>query len=231
MSFASSPASRDTLLFAPNPSVLSVRAHWPFPHATEAPPPSPKAPLLPRCCSSAPESPLELSNSPTPLISRVLPCCPRNCSPEWVVPPLVSSATYHTLWCLCAGVVPMVESAMSPGACLSPSPAPQAPAVVVPSPLAKFRRWVGRRRRKQASNPARARHQISGVHLGSDGLASIKPDSISTVCSGSSRSDSSLTRTPTIRPGLSGPLPPGCYLPCRTCQPRSPIHARARARI
>jgi hypothetical protein len=41
-----------------------------------------KASLRPRCCSSAPESPLEVSNSPTPLISHVLSCCPRNRSLE-----------------------------------------------------------------------------------------------------------------------------------------------------
>jgi hypothetical protein len=42
----------------------------------------PKASLRPHCCSSAPESPLEVSKLSTPLISRVLPCCPRNRSSE-----------------------------------------------------------------------------------------------------------------------------------------------------
>jgi hypothetical protein len=44
----------------------------------------PKASLRPRRCSSALEFPLEVSNSPMPLISHVLPCRPRNCSPEQV---------------------------------------------------------------------------------------------------------------------------------------------------
>jgi hypothetical protein len=45
--------------------------------------------------------------------------------------------------------------------------------MVVLSPPAKPRRGDGRRRREQASHLARARHQISSVHLGSDGLVSI----------------------------------------------------------
>jgi hypothetical protein len=44
----------------------------------------PEASLRPRYCSSAPESPLEVNNSPTPLFPRVLPCLSHNCSLEWV---------------------------------------------------------------------------------------------------------------------------------------------------
>jgi hypothetical protein len=42
----------------------------------------PKASLRPRCCSGAPESPLVVSKLPTPLISRLVPCCLRNRSPK-----------------------------------------------------------------------------------------------------------------------------------------------------
>jgi hypothetical protein len=44
----------------------------------------PEASLRPRRCSSAPESPLEVNNSPTPLFPRVLSCLSHNCSLEWV---------------------------------------------------------------------------------------------------------------------------------------------------
>jgi hypothetical protein len=46
--------------------------------------------------------------------------------------------------------------------------------MAVPLPPAKLRHGVGRRRRERANNPARACHLISSVHLGSDGLTSIK---------------------------------------------------------
>jgi hypothetical protein len=84
-------------------------------------------------------------------------------------------------WCLCAGVVPVAKSVVSPQALMRPFPASQDLAVVVPSPPAKLRCRVWQRRREQASNPARARHQISGVHLRSDDLDYIKPNSISTI--------------------------------------------------
>jgi hypothetical protein len=44
----------------------------------------PEASLRPCRCSSAPESPLKVNNSPTPLFPRVFPCLSRNCPPEWV---------------------------------------------------------------------------------------------------------------------------------------------------
>jgi hypothetical protein len=50
---------------------------------------------------------------------------------------------------------------------------PQTLVVVVPSPPAKLCYGVGRHRREPVSNLARARHQISGVHMGSNDLAFI----------------------------------------------------------
>jgi hypothetical protein len=58
----------------------------------------PEASLCPCCCSSAPESPLEVSN-PHALISRLLLCHPRNCSPEQVC---------ATVGPLCRGLRPLV---------------------------------------------------------------------------------------------------------------------------
>jgi hypothetical protein len=60
--------------------------------------------------------------------------------------------------------------------------------VVVPLPLAKHRRRVGRATAGSSATPAQARHQISGVHLRSDDPTSIKPDLILTVLFGSGRS-------------------------------------------
>jgi hypothetical protein len=64
------------LLVCPSPSVSPGPCSSTFPHRR------PKASLRPRRCSSAVESPLEVSNSTTPLIFRVLPYCPRNRSLE-----------------------------------------------------------------------------------------------------------------------------------------------------
>jgi hypothetical protein len=83
VSSASSLATRDTFRFAPSPSVSPGSALTGLfivqPKLRRI---RPKASLSLRRCSSAPESPLDVSNSPTPLISRVLPYCPRNRSPE-----------------------------------------------------------------------------------------------------------------------------------------------------
>jgi hypothetical protein len=42
----------------------------------------PRSSRCPRRCSSALEPSLEVTNPPMPLISRFLPCCPRNRSPK-----------------------------------------------------------------------------------------------------------------------------------------------------
>jgi hypothetical protein len=95
-------------------------------------------------------------------------------------------------------------------------------AVVVPSSPAKLRRGIGRRRRWQPCNPAQARHQISGVYLGSDGLTIIKPDLILAVRWGSGRWDPLPHMRPLARPGRSGRLAP---------MPLTPLaHLSARAR-
>jgi hypothetical protein len=68
----------------------------------------PEASLRTRHCSSAPKFPLEVSNSPTPLISLVLPYRPRTCSPEQVcvaarpphrIPPLSGAPALVPLKC------------------------------------------------------------------------------------------------------------------------------------
>jgi hypothetical protein len=65
---------------------------------------------------------------------------------------------------------------------------PTTPGVAAPSPPAKLHRGVGRCRRWQPNNLARACHQISGVHLRFDGPTLNKPDLILVVRWGSSRS-------------------------------------------
>jgi hypothetical protein len=119
----------------------------------------PEGSLRPRHCSSAPESPLELSN-PHPF-----PYFRGYCSVVRVIarrskfaPPLSLSTAVYALWCLYAGVVPTAESAVSPQSRLSPFTVPQTLVVVVPSPPVKLRRGVGSHRREQANNPAWARH-------------------------------------------------------------------------
>jgi hypothetical protein len=74
--------------------------------------------------------------------------------------------------------MPKAKPAVSPRTRLSFFLAPQTFVVASPSPPTSLRRGIGRRRRGQPSNPARVRHQISGVHLRSDGLTLIKPDLI-----------------------------------------------------
>jgi hypothetical protein len=69
--------------------------------------------------------------------------------------------------------MPTAESVVSPRSRLSPFPLPQTLAVAMRSPPAKLHRGFGRRRRELVSNLARALHQISGVYLGSNGLAFI----------------------------------------------------------
>jgi hypothetical protein len=140
-------------------------------------------------------------------------------------PPLGGSATVCALWCLYTGVMPTVQSTVSPRSRLSPFPVPQTLVVVVPSPPAKLRHGVGRRRCEQASNPARARHQISGVHLGSNGLASIEPGPTSTVRFSSDCLDPPRHPHPAPGPDQSV-LPQVADAPWPACQ-RSPcIHAR-----
>jgi hypothetical protein len=94
----------------------------------------------------------------------------------------------------------------------------------VPSPLAKLRRGVGRRRRDRTSNPAQAHRQISGIHLGFDGLASIKLDPISTIRFRSGRLDP----CPRSRSAV-GPNQSGCLAP-RSQTPLAHLSARARTR-
>jgi hypothetical protein len=157
----------DTLRFAPSPSGSSGTRSPTFSSCSRSP-----AVVDPRllCVPTVAQALQSLHSR----IATPMPLFPGCCSVIRVIarrsksaPPLGRSAA------VCAGVVPTAESAMSPRSCLSTFPVPQALAVVVPSPPAKLRRGVGRRRREQANNPSRARHQISGVHLGSDSLASI----------------------------------------------------------
>jgi hypothetical protein len=62
----------------PTPLILPVPAHRALTVQPELPRHWPKASLRPRRCSSAPESPLEVSKLPTPLISHLLSHCKRN---------------------------------------------------------------------------------------------------------------------------------------------------------
>jgi hypothetical protein len=78
----------------------------------------------------------------------------------------------------------------------------------MPSPPANFRRGIRRRLRGQPSNPARARHQISGVHLRFDNLALIKPDPIPPIQFGSGRSDPPPHLRPASGPGRLDRLAP-----------------------
>jgi hypothetical protein len=57
---------------------------------------------------------------------------------------------------------------------------------------------------------ARARHQISGVHLGSDGLASIKPALILAVRWRSGRFDPPPLQRPVAGPAGQSASPLGC---------------------
>jgi hypothetical protein len=106
----------------------------------------PRSSLRPRCCSSPPEPSLEVSNPPMPLISHLLPCCPRNRSPE---------SMCAAVGPLCRGPCPMVplRRCRAHGrVChvtrtrLSPFPVPQTLAVVARSPPVNLQREIERRR-------------------------------------------------------------------------------------
>jgi hypothetical protein len=129
----------------------------------------------------------------------------------------------RALWCLCAGVVPMAESAVSPRTRLSSFPAPQTLAVVTPSPLANLCREIGRRRHGQPSNPAQARHQMLGVHLISDDRASIKPDRILAIRWRSGRSDPPPHPFPAAGPDRSIRLAPRSLTPLARSLARSDV--------
>jgi hypothetical protein len=71
--------------------------------------------MRPHRCFDAPEFPLKVSNPSMPLFPRLFPCPSCDYSPEQVraaVGPLRHGV--HTLWCPRSGVVPIVESAVSP---------------------------------------------------------------------------------------------------------------------
>jgi hypothetical protein len=85
--------------------------------------------------------------------------------------------------------------------------------MVVPSPPAKLHHGVGRRCREQASNPAQAHRQISGVYLGCDGLASIKPNLVAIVRFRSGRLDPRPRSHFATRPGRSVRLTPKSLTP------------------
>jgi hypothetical protein len=87
----------------------------------------PKASLRPCHCSRAPESPLEVSKLPTPLISHALPCRPRNCSSEQVCTTAMPPHRTPPLWCPCADAVSMIVSVVSPRTFMCPSHRPVAP--------------------------------------------------------------------------------------------------------
>jgi hypothetical protein len=169
VSSASSPAAWDILRFAPNPSGspgLRSSASSPCSRSPATVDPRPPSVL-------AVAQALDMRNPPCPYF-------PSFCSVVRVIarrskfaPPLGCSATVCALWCLCAGVVPTDESVVSPRSRLSPFLVPQTLVVAMRSPPAKLRRGVGRRCHEPVSNPARAHHQISGVHLGSNNLAFI----------------------------------------------------------
>jgi hypothetical protein len=70
----------------------------------------PKASLCPHHCSGAPEFPLDVSNSPTPLVSLVLPCRLCYCSPKQVCATARPPHGRPPLF----GVVPTIVSVMPP---------------------------------------------------------------------------------------------------------------------
>jgi hypothetical protein len=73
VSSTSSPTTRDTPQFALSPLSFTARAHRTLTMQPELHHFSTQASLRPHCCSSIPESPLEVRKLPTPLISRLLP--------------------------------------------------------------------------------------------------------------------------------------------------------------
>jgi hypothetical protein len=121
-----------------------------------------RASLRPHHCSSAPEFPLEVRNSPMLLISHVLPYCSHNRSPEWFAPPLGCSATD------CHSRVPLrrcrthdrVRRAI-PNLPL-PLPAPRAPQRALVS--GELHRGSERRHSWRSRNPGRSCRWISSVH-------------------------------------------------------------------
>jgi ABC-type Fe3+-hydroxamate transport system substrate-binding protein len=96
--------------------------------------------------------------------------------------------------------------------------------VATPSPPANLHREIGQRRHGQPSNPARAHHLISAVHLGYDDLASIKPDLILAVRWRSGRSDPPPHLRSAIGPGWS------VHLARRSLAPLAHLSTRARVR-
>jgi hypothetical protein len=67
----------------PLPSLVQpTRAHRSDSRTAGAPPPSSVASLRHHRCPVVPSLPLEVRNLPVPLISCVLRCCSRDCSPE-----------------------------------------------------------------------------------------------------------------------------------------------------
>jgi hypothetical protein len=163
----------------------------------------PRASLRPHRCSSAPEFPIEVSNSPMPLFSHVLPCCSRNRSPEWFAPPLsCSAADCHSRvplrWCRVDNHVRRAISNLH-----VPFPTPRSPSALAPTSPANLHSGSERRHRWRSWNPGRACHWISGVHLRSGGLGLITLDLISTVHFGSGRSSARPRSRSVARSGLS----------------------------
>jgi hypothetical protein len=100
VSSASSPATRDTLWFAPSPSISLSSCSPNLHHAAEGCLRRPEASSCPYRHSSAPKSSLKVTQLPMPMISHSLPQCMHNRSPE------LMCAADRALWCLYAGVVP-----------------------------------------------------------------------------------------------------------------------------
>jgi hypothetical protein len=183
-----------------------------------------RRPKTPPCLSRrsrVPKSSLEVTNLTHPYFLLV---CPRLCAitRRSRVEPLPSRLAMNChppaplcLWCS-HGRVHHTSPNLP-----NPFPTPRVPRAPTPSSLADPRRGRERRHCWRSGSLAHARRWISGV----PGL--IRSSLIPTVRSGSSRSNSSLTRTPTIGPGLSVLLTLGRFLLCPTYQPRSLARARA----
>jgi hypothetical protein len=155
--------------FPPTSLFHPVRAHWPSPRAAEAPPSTTQGlPVSPPFLKRS-RVPSRGEQLPTPLISLVLPCHPRNCSPEQVCAaarpprcrlPLSGAPTSVSCPRLCPPCHPKPSRAL---------PMPQVPPdAAALTPPTMFRCGVGRRRRWQPGKPTRVGHLISDVHPESD---------------------------------------------------------------
>jgi hypothetical protein len=143
----------------------------------------PKASLPSRCCSSAPEFPLEVSNPPVPLFPRLLPCPSSDCSPEQVSPvvgPLRRGLRPLVPLCRCHAHDRVRRATPNP---LVPFPTSHGPNA--PSSLVNLHCGSERRHRWRSWNPDRACRWISGVHPRSGGLGLTRIDLISVVRFGS----------------------------------------------